>query len=210
MKDEIIASLQTEIQTLMRDKRQYENDLQTYKRQQIQHQHQIAESDALLRDLRSRESDSIENLSTKDSQLALLRVRLNETDELLQTKTFQYEHLQNDYSHLLENSSNHPIQSSDFLQTRIIQLEEELERNLNENQQLKQIEKQLNDEHLQFYEQQQQMKEMKNLIQQLEQDMNEYKIKAQRILQTKDKLIIKLKDIIQHRSSTPTIGDQHG
>jgi hypothetical protein len=72
------------------------------------------------------------------------------------------------------------------------------------------MEKQLNDEHLHLYEQQQQTKYAKNLIQQLEQDMNEYKTKAQRILQTKDKLIMKLKDIIQHRSSTPTIGDQHG
>lgn len=207
---ELIASLQLEIQRLTQNTYQYENELQIYKRQQIQYQHQIAESDALLRDLRSRESDSNENLSTKDSQITLLRVRLNEIDELLQTKTFQYEQLQNDYSRLVENSSNYPIQSSDSLQTRIIQLEEELERNSNENQQLKHIEKQFNDEHLQSYEQQQQIKQMKNLIQQLEQDMNEYKTKAQRILQTKDKLIIKLKDIIQHRSSTPTIGDQNG
>jgi chromosome segregation ATPase len=195
--------------------------LQVYKRQQIQYQQQIAESDALLRDLRSRESDSTEVLLTKDSQIALLRVRLAESDEFLQTKTSQYEQLQNDYSRLLQNSSN-DIQSqsfSDFFQIRITQLEQELERNLNENErinnenqqlieQLKFNEKRLNDEHLQLYEQQQQTKYAKNLINQLEQDMNDYKTKAQRILQTKDKLIIKLKDIVQHRSSTPVNGDQ--
>jgi hypothetical protein len=205
----------------MHDKRQYESELQNYKRQQIQHQHQIAESDALLRDLRSRESDSLEILSTKDSQIALLRVRLAESDELLQTKTNQYEQLQNDYTRILQDSSNIPSASSDFLQIRLTQLEHELERNVQDNQrvnqenqqlieQLKLMEKHFNDEHLQLYEQQQQTKHTKNLIQQLEQDMNDYKTKAQRILQTKDKLIVKLKDIIQHRSSTPTIGDQHG
>jgi chromosome segregation ATPase len=207
---------------LRREKYQYENEVQTYKRQQIQYQQQIAESDALLHDLRSRESDSIEVVSTKDSQIAVLRVRLAESDELLQTKTSQYEQLQNDYSHMLQNSSNNiQSQSFDFFQTRITQLEQELERNFNENErsnnenqqlidQIKFNEKRFNDEHLQLYEQQQQTKYAKNLINQLEQDMNDYKTKAQRILQTKDKLIIKLKDIIQQRSSTPTIGDQHG
>ncbi len=171
--------------------------------------------------MRSRESDSAEVLSTKDSQIAVLRVRLAESDESLKTKTSQYEQLQNEYMHILQDSSNISSQSFDFLQSRITQLGQELERNLNENErlnnenqqlieQLKITEKHLNDEHLQFYEQQQQTKHAKNLIQNLEQDMNEYKTKAQRILQTKDKLIIKLKDIIQHRSSTPTIGDQHG
>ncbi|UJR21627.1 hypothetical protein I4U23_024705 [Adineta vaga] len=82
----------------------------------------------------------------------------------------------------------------------------------NENQQLieqlKSTERRYNDEHLQFYQQQQQTKQAKHLVTQLEQEMNDYKSKAQRILQTKDKLIIKLKDIVQHRSSTPTIPDQ--
>ncbi len=219
--EESIASLHVQIQTLTRDKQQYENELEVYKRQQIQYQQQIAESDALLRDLRSRESDSNEVLLTKDSQIALLRVRLAESDGFLQTKTYQYEQLQNEYSRILQGSSNIQSESFDFLKSRITQLEQELERNLNENErsnnenqqlidQLKLAEKRLNDEHLQLYEQQQQTKYAKNLTNQLEQDMNEYKTKAQRILQTKDKLIIKLKDIIQHRSSTPTIGDQHG
>ena len=153
--------------------------------------------------------------------MALLRVRLNESDELLQRKTSQYEQLENQYKRLIEDSSNISSQSSDYLQTRQIQLEKELERNFHENErltnenqqlieQLKLAEKHYNDEHLQFYEQQQQTKHAKNLTHQLEQEMNDYKIKAQRILQTKDKLINKLKDIIQHRSSTPTITDQHG
>ncbi|CAF1143878.1 unnamed protein product [Rotaria sordida] len=217
---QLIDTLQNEIQTLKHDKNQYENELHTYKRQLIQYQHQIAESDALLRDLHSRESDSNEILSTKDSQVALLRIRLTESDELLQKKILQYDELHNEYTHLIQDSSHIQSASFDALQLRKIQLEQELERNLNENErlnneneqlieQLKLIEKRLNDEHLQFYEQQQQTKHAKNLINQLEYEMNEYKSKAQRILQTKDKLIIKLKDIIQHQNSTSNIGDQH-
>ncbi|CAF1004807.1 unnamed protein product [Rotaria sp. Silwood1] len=217
---QLIDTLQIEIQTLIHNKQQYENELHTYKHQLIQYQHQIAESDALLRDLRSRESDSNEVLLTKDSQIALLRVRLAESDELLQRKILQYDELQNEYTHILQDSSYIQSVSFDTLQLRKIQLEKELEQNLNENErlnndneqlieQLKLTEKRLNDEHLQFYEQQQQTKHAKNLINQLEYEMNEYKSKAQRILQTKDKLIIKLKDIIQHRSNTSNIGDQH-
>ncbi|CAF3737659.1 unnamed protein product [Rotaria socialis] len=219
---QLIATLQAQIQTLTRDKIHYESELHSYKRQQIQYQHQIAESDALLRDLRSRESDSIEVLSAKDSQIALLRGRLAESDDSLKRHISQYEELQNEYSRTLEDSSN--IQSSslslEFLQTRKTQLEQELERFLNENErlnneneqlmeQLKLTEKRLNDEHLQLYEQQQQTKHAKILINQLEYEMDEYKSKAQRILQMKDKLIAKLKDFIQQRSSTPTTGDQN-
>ncbi|CAF0868397.1 unnamed protein product [Adineta steineri] len=233
LKDEIITSLQTEIQTLMRDKRQCENDLQTYKRQQIQHQHQIAESDALLRDLRSRDTDASEALSAKDSQIALLRIRLAESDELAKTKSSQCEQLQGQCARILQDhtdSSGIQSQAFDSLQSRITQLEQEVQQRSNENErlieekhsfekrsnderqqlleQLKAAEKRLNDERFQIHEQQQQTKHAKNLIHQLEQDMNDYKAKAQRILQTKDKLIVKLKDIVQHRTNTSSSGDQ--
>ena len=219
----------------MRDKRRYENDLQTYKRQQIQYQQQIAESDALLRDLRSRESDSNEVLTTKDSQIALLRVRLAESDELLKTKSSQCEHLQGQCARILQDhtdSSGIQSHAFDSLQSRITQLEQELQQRAHENErlneekhlfekrsnderqqlidQLKSAEKRLHDERLQMHDQQQQTKHAKNLIHQLEQDNNEYKAKAQRILQTKDKLIAKLKEIAQHRSNLPSTGDHQG
>ncbi len=164
-----------EIQKLTHEKHQYETELQTYRRQQIQYQQQIAESDALLRDLHSRESDSAEFLSAKDAQIALLRVRLAEFEELIQTKTLQYEQLHKEYSRTLQNSSDSSSPSSDFLQLRLTQLEQEFERTMKENErlnhenqqlveQLRATEKHLHDEHLQFYEQQQQTKHAKTLI----------------------------------------------
>lgn len=227
LKDDIIASLQVEIQTLVRDKRQHEGDLQTYKRQQIQYQHQIAESDALLRELRSLESDLRESLSAKDSQIALLRVRLSESDESIKSKNQQCEQLQNQCTRILQdhtNSSGIQSQAFDSLQLRVNQLEQELQQRMQENErlieekhlfekrsnderqqlieQLKSTEKRLTDERLQIHEQQQQTKQAKNLIHQLEQDANEYKAKAQRILQTKDKLIAKLKEMVEQKNNS--------
>jgi hypothetical protein len=153
----------------------------------------------------------------------------------MKSKISQCEQLQNQCTRILQDhtdSSGVQSQAFDSLQFRITQLEHELQQRVHDNErlieekhlfekrsnderqqlieQLKSSEKRLHDERLHIHEQQQQTKHAKNLIHQLEQDNNEYKAKAQRILQTKDKLIVKLKDIIQHRSSTPTIGDQHG
>jgi thymidylate kinase len=174
----------------------------------------------------------MEALGAKDSQIALLRVRLAESDELVKTRNVQCEQLQNQCSRILQDhtdSSGVQSQAFDSLQFRITQLEQELQQRLNENErliedrhlfekrsnderqqlieQLKSAEKRLNDERLQIHEQQQQTKHAKNLIHQLEQDMNEYKAKAQRILQTKDKLIDKLKEMAQHKTAN---SDQHG
>ncbi len=43
-------------------------------------------SDQIIRELRSRESDLTEALSTKDAQLGILRVRLEEADKELNEK----------------------------------------------------------------------------------------------------------------------------
>lgn len=206
-----------------------------HKRQQIQYQHQIAESDALLRDLRSREADSVEALSAKDTQIALFRVRLAESDEIIKSKTAHCEQLQGQCSRILQDhtdSSGLQSQAVDSLQTRITQLEQQLQQRAYENErlleekhsfekrsnderqqlidQLKSVEKRLHDERLQIHEHQQQTKNAKNLIHQLEQDHNQYKAKAQRILQTKDKLITKLKEIAQQRRTLSSVGEQQG
>lgn len=189
---------QDEHQKLLDEQIRLENEIQTYKRQQIQYQHQIAESDALLRDLRLRENDSQQNLSSKDSQLAQLRSRLIESNQQLEMKTSQYEQLQTEYTNLFENSSTKSCQ----IQQNIERILAENERLINENQELKLKDKQYH------HDQQQQTNYTKNLLVQFEQEMNDYKIKAQRILQDKDKLIFKLKDLVQQRSSTPTLVDQ--
>ena len=202
---DLASSLQSENQKLRENQQRCEGELLGYKRQLIQYQQQIAESDALLRDLRSRESNSNEILSAKDTQLALLRHRLAESDELLRTAQ-------------LSRPAQDPIEiqtdAVHSLQMRLAQVEEDLQTQLNENERLNEekhrLETHQQDERLRSYEEQQQNKHTKSLLHQMEEEMKEYKAKAQRILQVKDQLIVKLKDIAQQRSSTPTIADQYG
>ena len=171
------------------DKDQYERQLQSY-------QQQISQSDALLHDLRTREVDLTAVLAAKDSQLAVLRGRLVEAEQL---------------QHRCSDSSETAVDLHDddderaATQVRLKQLEQRVqdnERRLDENNS---AEKQLR---AQLSEERQHTKHAKSMISQLEQEMSEYKAKAQRILQAKDKLIVKLKDMAQHRSSTPTTGEQ--
>ena len=134
-------------------------------------------------------------MSAKGAQIALLRVRLTESDELVKAKTLECEQLQKQCTRILQDhtdSSGIQSQAFDSLQVRILQLEKELQQRTTENEniaqeknsleksfsderqqlleQLKGAEKRLNDERLQMHEQQQQAKHAKNLIHQLEQE----------------------------------------
>jgi hypothetical protein len=50
----------------------------------------------MLRELQSRESDLMEVLGAKDSQLAVLRVRLEEADKELHNRKLEVDRLQGD------------------------------------------------------------------------------------------------------------------
>ena len=54
-------------------------------------QTQISESDKIIRELRSREEDLSESIKSKDSQLAVLRVRYNENETELNLKKQEIE-----------------------------------------------------------------------------------------------------------------------
>ena len=201
----MIPSLQAENRRLQENQQRCEDELQAYKRQLIQYQQQIAESDALLRDLRSREADANEIVAAKDSQLALLRHRLTESEELLRTAQT---------THPVQDPFDVHTNAVHALQMRLAQVEEDLQLQLNENERLNEEKHRLEThqqvERLRLYEEQQQNKHTKSSLHQMEEEMKEYKAKAQRILQAKDQLIGKLKDIAQQRSSTPTMADQYG
>ena len=54
------------------------------KRQYEQSNHQLSKNDQIVREMRSQENDFQEALSAKDSQLAILRVRFEESEKELQ------------------------------------------------------------------------------------------------------------------------------
>ena len=58
--------------------------------------HQFSQQDQSVRELRARENDSMETLSAKDTQLAVLRVRFEEIEKDLQEKSVKIAGLQGD------------------------------------------------------------------------------------------------------------------
>ncbi|CAF5178936.1 unnamed protein product, partial [Rotaria magnacalcarata] len=103
---------------------------------------------------------SAEALSAKDSQIALLRVRLAESDDLVKVKNSQCEQLQNQCAQILQDhtdSSGVQSQAFDSVQLHVAQLEHELQQRTNENERLvdekNSFEKRSNDERQQLLEQ---------------------------------------------------------
>ncbi|CAF1624456.1 unnamed protein product, partial [Didymodactylos carnosus] len=106
LKDEILHSLNDEILSLTSHNQSYEVELQNSKRLHLQYQQQISECDALLRDLRSKESDYLETIIAKDSQIALLRIRLQESDDLCKQKQQLIEQLQVECQRILKDHTD--------------------------------------------------------------------------------------------------------
>ena len=194
----MIGSLRRENRQLIEQQQKTDRDLQTFKRQIIQYQHQINESDALLHDLRSREADANDILAAKDSELRFLRIRLTELEELLAAVNLQSE---NQSARINFEKNNAEIE---VLQNRLSEIEQKNQAHSIENERLIDEKQRLESSSQQ---EKQQIKHWKSLFQQMQVELNEYKSKAQRILQNKDQLINKLKEIAQHRSSTPTSMD---
>jgi len=66
-----------------------------------QYQSQVSESDKIIRELRAREEDMTESLRSKDSQLAILRVRFDEVDGELNSKRAELNSLKNESERFL-------------------------------------------------------------------------------------------------------------
>lgn len=88
-------------------------------------------TDRHTRELRAQVDDLLEAVAAKDSQLAILKVRLDEADQLLKSRTDALEALQNERSRLIQDHSegssmhNQALQS---LQERVREVESTLKR----------------------------------------------------------------------------------
>jgi len=71
-------------------------ELNRVKKKMNEHNRSSSKHDHMLRELQSRESDLMEVLGAKDSQLAVLRVRLEEADKELHNRKLEVDRLQGD------------------------------------------------------------------------------------------------------------------
>ncbi|XP_053553515.1 golgin subfamily A member 5 [Bombina bombina] len=178
-----------------------------------------SKSDRTVRELQAQVDDLSEAVSAKDSQLAVLKVRLQEADQLLRSRTDALESLQSEKSRILQDHSEGSSLHSQALQTaqeRFREAESALQREQDGYKQMqnefatrlskiegerqnlaeavvvaerKHIEEKRKSDDLQM-----QLKSAKASVESLKQEMADYKQKATRILQSKEKLINSLKE----------------
>lgn len=218
-----VESLNDEVKSLMKQIKTSQNDYQRARRKLENFQNQNSENDKIIRELRSREEDMTETIKSKDSQLAVLRIRFSELETELHHKSKETETIKLESERILKDHSNSSdIQSQAFetLKLKVKDLEDSLDKereitsqtqkeymsmqnklefekqNLNETIQV--IEKKVNDEKNKNLELVTQAKNLQSKLKSssdhLKQELEDYKLKATKTLQAKDRIIAQLKE----------------
>ncbi|KTF74971.1 hypothetical protein cypCar_00018393 [Cyprinus carpio] len=163
--------------------------------------------DRTVRELRAQVDDLTEALSAKDGQLAVLKVRLDEADQLLKARNSALEEAQNERIRILQDHTEGSSLQSQTLQTlhdriRDAEAASEFAARLakveSERQQLAEsltnAERRVTEEKQRAEELLQQVKSARSTAEYTKQELQDYKNKASRILQSKEKLISSLKE----------------
>lgn len=218
-----IEDLKEEKVALMKQIKTTQNDYQRARKKLENFQNVAAESDKVVRELRSREEDLNEAIKSKDSQLAVLRVRFTEQEGELDTKRKEIERIQSESDRILTdhtNSSDIQSQAFESLKIKLKDLEENLDKEKeitsqaqkeymsmqsklefdkqNLYDQLQSVEKKLSVEKAKNSEHAAQLKNQQSKLKEssnhLKQELEDYKLKATKTLQAKDRIIAQLKE----------------
>ncbi|XP_050405354.1 golgin subfamily A member 5 [Patella vulgata] len=211
-----VASLNTEMASLLQRSKEAQTELENAK---MKVNKSNSENDQVVRELRARENDLTEALAAKDSQLAILRVRLEEADNSVTSMKQQIGGLQTQRERILQDhtdSSGMHSQALDSLKDRLTEVEAALKREqeaykkaqqeaserqskLEQEQQtlaeaLTQAERRASEEKSKTTEAFNQVKMAKLNLETARQELTDYKEKAARILQSKERLIASLRE----------------
>nr|XP_004649723.1 golgin subfamily A member 5 [Jaculus jaculus] len=214
-----VQSLNQEMASLLQRSKETQEELNKARARVEKWNVDHSKSDRITRELRAQVDDLTESLAAKDSQLAVLKVRLQEADQLLSTRTEALEALQSEKSRIMQDhneGSSLQNQALQTLQERLHeadttlkreqesyrQMQSEFAERLNkmevERQNLAEAvtlaERKYSDEKKKVDELQQQVKLHKSNLDSSKQELIDYKQKATRILQSKEKLINSLKE----------------
>lgn len=214
-----VASLNQEMVSVIERAKSLQDELNQSRLRADKWNSEQSVTDRTLRELRSQVDDLTEALSAKDGQLAVLKVRLNEADQLITSRSAALEEAQKEKSRIMqdqsEGSSMHS-QALETLQERLREAENSLRREQESYRQMQSesatrlskleterqtlaetvtvSERRAAEEKLKFDDFQQQLKSAKASAESVKQELQEYKQKAARILQSKEKLISSLKE----------------
>ncbi|KAK7078926.1 Golgin subfamily A member 5 [Halocaridina rubra] len=214
-----VASLNQEMSQALKRAKDAEREAHQLRGQVSGMLSQQSSNDRILREVQHREMDLQESLRAKDSQLAVLRVRLQEGDDQLKVKEMTINTLQEENKRLLDgvNESSglhsHAIQT---VQDRLAEVQGLLDRErhhhsstqaeltkritqLEEEQQgiataLTEAQRKLEDEKNKAHHLTVQISSLRGDLASSREEFSEYKAKASRILQNKEKLIASLKE----------------
>lgn len=178
-----------------------------------------SKSDRITRELRAQVDDLTEAVAAKDSQLAVLKVRLQEADQVLSSRTEALEALQSEKSRIMQDhneGSSLQNQALQTLQERLHETDATLKREQESYKQMQSefaarlnkmeverqnlaeavtlAERKYSEEKKKVEELQQQVKLHRSSVESAKQELVDYKQKATRILQSKEKLINSLKE----------------
>ncbi|XP_063452457.1 golgin subfamily A member 5 isoform X2 [Pan paniscus] len=214
-----VQSLNQEMASLLQRSKETQEELNKARARVEKWNADHSKSDRMTRGLRAQVDDLTEAVAAKDSQLAVLKVRLQEADQLLSTRTEALEALQSEKSRIMQDQSEGNSLQNQALQTlqerlheadatlkreqeSYKQMQSEFAARLNkvemERQNLAEAitlaERKYSDEKKRVDELQQQVKLYKLNLESSKQELIDYKQKATRILQSKEKLINSLKE----------------
>ncbi|XP_060244057.1 golgin subfamily A member 5 [Meriones unguiculatus] len=214
-----VQSLNQEMASLLQRSKETQEELNKARARVEKWNVDHSKNDRITRELRAQVDDLTEAVAAKDSQLAVLKVRLQEADQVLSSRTEALEALQNEKSRIMQDHSEGSSLQNQALQTlqerlheadatlkreqeSYKQMQSEFAARLNkmevERQNLAEAvtlaERKYSEEKKKVDELQQQVKLHRSSLESAKQELVDYKQKATRILQSKEKLINSLKE----------------
>uniref|UniRef100_A0A8C8XWL9 Golgin subfamily A member 5 n=1 Tax=Panthera leo TaxID=9689 RepID=A0A8C8XWL9_PANLE len=214
-----VQSLNQEMASLLQRSKETQEELNKARARVEKWNVDHSKSDRITRELRAQVDDLTEAVAAKDSQLGVLKVRLQEADQLLSSRTEALEALQSEKSRIMQDHSEGSSLQNQALQTLQERLHEADAARKREQESCKQMqnefaarlndmeaerqnlaeavtlaERKYSDEKKRVDELQQQVKVFKSNLESSKQELIDYKQKATRILQSKEKLINSLKE----------------
>ncbi|NXT82865.1 GOGA5 protein, partial [Zapornia atra] len=214
-----VQSLNQEMASLVQRAKETQEELNKSRERVEKWNVDHSKSDRMVRELRARVDDLTEAVGAKDSQLAVLKVRLQEADQLLSARTDALEALQSEKSRIIQDHSEGSSLQNQALQTlqeRLRDADAALRREQESYKQMQNefaarlskmeadrqnlaegitvAERKYLDEKRRADDLQQQVKVTKSHLESAKQELADYKQKATRILQSKEKLINSLKE----------------
>ncbi|XP_060036922.1 golgin subfamily A member 5 isoform X2 [Erinaceus europaeus] len=214
-----IQSLNQEVASVLQRARETQEELDRARASAEKRDVDRSQRDLLARELQAQVDDLTEAVAAKDSQLAVLRVRLQEADQLLEARTEALQASQSEKSRIMRSDSEGSSLQDLALQTlqeRLHEADASLQRGQESYKQMQSefaarlskmeaerqslaeavalAERKCSEEKRRVEGLQQQVKALRSSLDSSRQELTDYKQKATRILQSKEKLISSLKE----------------